>query len=288
MKYFYKLIIAFVLAMVVLVSGFIYFAEKRYKTPNFQISPYAETLEMSADIYFVKDNYLLQKEGLSTKVRRTDYITSIFNKLKKSPRNVRAIPALKDAVELIDFSKNDKQLNLNINKDILETSLWKSGQEDTVVYAIVNTFCTLEEFERVKINVEGRPISDYMQRETSNVFSFNDSIIYRKVDKPYDLVEAFFKYIEIRRYDLAYLLTTQSVEYEMEHTDFVERVSKLLPKGEHVSSSYKMQYDTELIDNECLVCVLVEQEHKAFRGQKKYLIKVVKMREGEFKIIDNF
>ncbi len=283
MKNFYKLAFVFSFLLVLVFMGFDYSFFDRGNTADIELSPYSDIYEISSEIYYVNDKYLLDREKIAMTVSMSNYIELVFELIKRPSSKLNTTSALDKDVRLIDYQINEGELTVNVSKDLLESELWKNGHEYVVVYSIVNSYCALDTFEEVFVEVEGVNVHRYLDEIGDSSFSFNDSYVYQEPNNPSEVVSSFLNYVFIDRNDLAFLLTAESNEYDLSLTNFEERVANKFDK--YRDKGYYVSYTTEK-SNKYYVLVMFYNDNYYYPEQYfNITLEVVEMPDKSYKIL---
>lgn len=114
--------------------------------------------ENKLDIYFSNNTaeYLqAEKRDIDNE---SDLYYQIFAELKAGPSLKKLNGTIPEASELLNYSLEDNQLILNFNNKFKDNHWGGSAGELMTVYSIVNSYCSLEQIESVKIIIEGKAI----------------------------------------------------------------------------------------------------------------------------------
>ncbi len=282
MKHFYKMIIFATVAMLVVFYVYNMELSDRNNHPEMEISPYSNEYKIDSEVFYYNNKYLLVKEGVSMTVYMSNYIEALFERLKESKWNQNLKPPLDNDVELLGYRIDDSTLTIDVSQDIFNTELWKNDKKDTLVYAIVNSYCALDTFEEVVINVDGVNISEFIPKNKMT-YSFDDAYIDNYPSNPYEIVFSFLNYIHINRYDLAYSLTTESNEYEYYQTNFENRVKEVF--SAKMNKGYYISYVSKEKKDFFVLVTFYEEDAYYPDDYSNYKFKVVKMVDQTYKIV---
>ncbi|PID82736.1 MAG: hypothetical protein CSB15_01415 [Clostridiales bacterium] len=182
MNNFYKKLSVLIIIMVAIYISIVY-SNSRFKKTNIEISPYSDKFKINLDVYYVDENFLLKKNSVQVKVQMHNYLETIFDLLKKKSWHSTLTLFMSENVKLLNYSIDYKTVKLNISNDILNTDLWKNGNELVIIYSIVNTFTSMDNFDKVILNVDGVSIDKYTQKLTTNELKFNGELINKNLKK---------------------------------------------------------------------------------------------------------
>lgn len=204
-------------------------------------------------VYFMNADALLVAEDREITIRGNDMVTTLFSQLKTSPQQDGLHNVVEANVMILSSETVNKKLYLNLSSDLAESTFWKRGYHDIVLYSIVNTLTQFESIERVQIKIEGRDINAYVStdKKYSDLF-FNDALIYKLPLTPRDIVKSFLDYIMIERYDLAFNMIAQTNGLEYIEDDLTTEMSRY----RSLRSSYdEMTLFTKKDDQDLIVVV---------------------------------
>ncbi len=282
MKNFYKYIILFSILFLAIFYRYNIQLYDENNRPLVEVSPYSDEYKIESEVFYVNNRHLLVKKGISMTVYMSNYIEAVFEKLKVSDWNQNLKPPIDESVKLLSYDIDDTELTIDISKDVFETELWKNDMKTTLVYALVDSFCSLDTFEKVAIKVDGVNISEFYD-SNKTFYTFDDAYIDTYPSNPYEVVFAFLNYLHINRYDLAYSLTAESNEYEFYQTNFEERANETL---KHVmDKGYYISYVSKEKNKFYVLVTFYKQEAYYPDDYSNMKFKVVKMVDDTYKII---
>ncbi len=119
---------------------------------------------ISADVkfYFPDDAvmYLVPKE-MNVNALESIFVETIVQTLVKGPIDENLAPAIHGEVEVLSAKVKNGLCTLDLSSEFKEFNTGGSSKETMAIYSIVNTLCSLDNIDRVKINIEGNENPDF-------------------------------------------------------------------------------------------------------------------------------
>ncbi len=89
------------------------------------------------------------------------FIESIVQTIIKGPVREDLNPAVSGDVDILSVTFKDGLCTIDLSSEFKTHNTGGSTKETMAIYSIVNTLCSLEEINRVKINIEGNENPDF-------------------------------------------------------------------------------------------------------------------------------
>lgn len=216
------------MAIIGLMMALVLFAIGRVNTVAYingesGISPKPSAFRIETPLYYVNENLLLESEKRPVVIKNNDVTSAVITALKKAPESKTLKPVVDPAVRVLSAEINNKKLYLNLSGEVMNSSLWKLGNHDVILYGIVNSLTQFESIERIQIKIDGQEIKSYVgTAPILSEYSFNEQLVFKPPQSPRDVVQTFLNYTMLERYDLAYQMTTAYAELEMNDSGFTQ------------------------------------------------------------------
>lgn len=234
MKHYFKTLSA----LLILYSVLILFAGVKGKAavPNSDVLIENTPTEygLKLDVYYVNKENLLVAEYVEAKIKANAFFESVLDIIKVPPWDVKYDSLVDETVLLRSANIDGRSLTLDFGSEFLKSKGEDAAYLDALVYSIVNTYTSLELVDKVRILVDGVGIEKYLSNYGPEFLTFNDVMLYKKPSTPQAVMRAFFDYLNAKRYDLAYNLTTSSYEYNMEDVAFDQDARRFLNQNKSV------------------------------------------------------
>ncbi len=248
------------------------------------ISATASSFKIDAAIYYLGGNQLLVSEVKNITVENNDLVKAVFEQLKQKPEQDGIYSVIDQNCKIISADIFKQKLYLNVSKEIINSSFWKQGQEEIVIYSLVNSMTQFDSIDRMQLKIDGKDVSHYYKTDLNYTdLSFNPAMNEAFTQSPEGFLSEFLNVIKLRRYEQAYAMILNPEQ------NMPDEFKKMMDSYNDEVQPYAIaKISTEKEDNIYFITILYrlydEEKQKYYNAQSK-LWQVVELSKGNYRII---
>lgn len=119
--------------------------------------------EKTVTVYFPDENvmYVEGEERVIKGENEVDFVKAVFAEILKGPESERLNPSLRGDVKLLSVNVDKGICTVDLSEEFALYNTGGSAMESMAIYSIVNSVCSLEGIDKVKINIEGNSEAEF-------------------------------------------------------------------------------------------------------------------------------
>lgn len=121
-----------------------------------------EVISRDVVFYFPDDAVMyLVGESRNVNLRESLFLESVVQAIIKGPANESLRPSISGDVEVLSVTEENGICTVDLSSEFAEFNTGGSTKETMAIYSIVNTLCSIDEINKVKINIDGNENPDF-------------------------------------------------------------------------------------------------------------------------------
>lgn len=121
-----------------------------------------EVISQDISFYFPDEAVMyLVPEVINVNVRESEFLESIIQTVIKGPVSEELNPAISGDVKVLSATVRDGICTIDLSSEFAKHNTGGTTKETMAIYSIVNTLCSLDSIDKVKINIDGNENPDF-------------------------------------------------------------------------------------------------------------------------------
>ena len=121
-----------------------------------------KTINEKVEFFFPDDAVMyLCPETIQVKAKESEFFKSVVDAVIKGPSSDELLPSISGDVSVLSASLKDGVCIIDLSEEFSTFNTGGSTKETMAVYSLVNTLCSIDGVEKVKININGEENPDF-------------------------------------------------------------------------------------------------------------------------------
>lgn len=225
-SYFYRLLIILVLILLFRNTMFGEIIKIQHKEDL--ISPYPSNFKLNVNLFYVGGDELLHEVPTTVEIHNNRSVEAIVNALKEESEMEGLHPLISSDFTVLSYKHDGRKLYIDVDDSVKKSKFWLISP-DLVIYGFCNSLLSLDNVDAIVMSIEGTYVNEYTSFDDKyGEIRYNDYYVFEdmQTDTPEGILKTFLKLIRIKRFDLAYHLTTSSMRRKEMPQYFYEMAEK--------------------------------------------------------------
>lgn len=206
-----------VVLLIVLFRNMMFADLVRIKEKDDIIAPYPSTFKLNINLYYLDEDDLLHPVATTIEINQNRYVDAIVEALKEFTEDKALRPLLGNEFTVKNYRNQDRKIYIDVSGNVKNNDIWLDVGPDVLIYGFCNSLLSLDNIDAIIMSIDGVYVNEYTSFDDKyGEIRYNDDYVFEEKEfkTPEDVVKTFLKLVKIRRFDLAYKLTTTSVRRE--------------------------------------------------------------------------